>query len=195
MRADTELPDALPGAFTYSEARRLGLSDRQLSGLRARGKIERLSRGLYRHADTTADPDLLEVAARAPLATLCLGTALARHDLTDEIPTVIDVALPRTQRQPVVTAPVRWHRFDPDAFDVGREPFAVDGLTMGLYSAERSICDSFRLRHREGSEQAIEALKRWLRRRGSQPSALLLVAKRFGPRAETPIREALEILL
>jgi predicted transcriptional regulator of viral defense system len=191
----TEAVDLLPDVFTYSQARGLGLTDRQVYALRDRGEIELLSRGLYRRTDFTGDPDLLEVAARAPEATLCLGTALARHDLTDEIPARIDVALPRTRRQPEVAAPIRWHRFEPDTFDVGRRVIDVGGLTMGLYSAERSICDAFRLRHLEGSEQAIEALKRWLRRGGSQPSALLRVAKRFGPRAEAPIREALEILL
>ena len=42
-----------------------------------------------------------------------------------------------------------------------------DGLALGVYSAERSIIDAFRLRHQEGEELAIEALRRWLRR-GSQ---------------------------
>jgi hypothetical protein len=185
----------LPDVFTYSQARRLGLTDRQVYALRDGGKIELLSRGLYRRAAVLADPDLSQVAARAPEATLCLGTALARHDLSDEIPAQIDLALPRTRRRPSVRAPIRWHRFDPHTFDIGREPIAVGELSIGLYSPERSICDAFRLRHLEGTDQAIEALKRWLRRRGSQPSALLRVAKRFGPRAEAPIRAALEVLL
>jgi len=66
---------------------------------------------------------------------------------------------------------------------------------MGIYDAERSICDAFRLQHLEGPDQAIEALKRWLRRRGTQPGALLRVAQRLGPSAEAPLRKALEILL
>lgn len=93
------------------------------------------------------------------------------------------------------TPPVRWHRFDHDTFDIGRELLDVGELRLGIYDAERTICDTFRLRHLEGAEQAIEALKRWLRRRGAQPSALLATAHQFGPRAEKPIREALEILL
>jgi predicted transcriptional regulator of viral defense system len=187
--------EAPPGVFTYGDARRFGLSDRQLYALRDAGAIEQLGRGLFRRADSSGDPDLLEIAARSPESTLCLASALARHDLTDEIPSRINVALPRTRRQPSVRAPVRWHRFDPDSFDIGREPLDVGPLTMGIYDAERSICDAFRLRHREGSDQAVGALKRWLRRRGSQPAALLRVAHRLGPAAEAPMREALEILL
>src|SRR5262249_10647156 len=142
---------ALPSVFTYADARRLGLSDRQLYALRDAGTLEQLGRGLFRKANSSGDPDLLEIAARAPEATLCLASALARHDLTDEIPSRIDVALPRSRRQPAVRAPVRWHRFDADTFDVGRDSFEVGALSMGIYDAERSICDAFRLRHLEGS--------------------------------------------
>jgi hypothetical protein len=185
----------LPEVFTYTDAKRRGLSDRRLYALRDLEEVEQLGRGLFRRTDVVADPDLLEIAYRAPDATLCLATMLARHGLSDEIPAEIDVALPRGRRLPSVTAPVRWHRFDRHTFSIGREELAVGELRMGLYSAERSICDAFRLRHLQGSEQAVEALKRWLRRHGSQPSMLLRIAKRFGPRAETPIRETLQILL
>lgn len=195
MAALVDRDGELPGVFSFTDAQRLGVSDRRLATMRSAGEIEQLGRGLYRRAEATGDPDLLEIAARAPQATLCLTSALAHHDLTDEIPAVIDIALPRTQRQPKTAAPVRWHRFDVETFKVGRELMEVGGLTMGIYGAERTICDAFRLHHLEGTDQAIEALKRWLRRRGSQPSQLLIMAKHFGPRAETPIRQALEILL
>lgn len=186
---------SLPDVFTYSEARRRGLSDRRLYALRDRGEIEQIGRGLFRRHGAEGDPDLVEIARRAPRATLCLGTALARHGLSDEIPASIDVALPRGQRLRAVTAPVRWHRFDPGTFMIGRETLAIDDLTLGIYGPERSICDAFRLQHLEGASQAIEALKHWLPWHGSQPSTLLRMAHHFGPRAETPIREALQVLL
>jgi hypothetical protein len=47
-----------------------------------------------------ADLDLLLVAERAPLGTLCLTSALARHELTDEIPSACDIALPRGAWRP-----------------------------------------------------------------------------------------------
>jgi hypothetical protein len=64
---------------------------------------------------------------------------------------------------------------------------------IGIYTAERSIIDAFRLRHLDGADLANEALKRWLRR-GGQPSDLLRIAKAF-PRALTPLRQTMEILL
>ncbi len=77
--------DQLPAVFTTREATNLGISGRRLRILREEGLIESLGRGLYLRAGTPGDPDLIEVAMRAPGATLCLTSALAHHDLTDQI--------------------------------------------------------------------------------------------------------------
>lgn len=155
-----------------------------------------MSRGLYLRADAPLeDTDLLEVAARAPEATLCLRSALARHELIDEIPAEIDLALPRGRRAPVTLSPVRWHRFDGDTYDVGRETTLLSGgLSLGVFTPERCIVDAFRLRHQEGPELGLEALKSWLSRRGAEPARLMAVATAF-PRSEPALRRALEILL
>ena len=94
-----------------------------------------------------------------------------------------------------LSAPVTWHKFARAAFEVGRESLPIDGHRIGIYDAQRSIIDTFRLRHLEGYDLAIEALKRWLRKRGSHPAALLAMARRVDPRSEVAIRKALEILL
>ena len=187
----------LPAMFSYTEARTGGLSDRRLYALRDAGLIEPLGRGLFQRADAVgeADPDLLEIAHRAPRATLCLITALARHGLTDAIPASIDVALPRGHRHPRTQAPVTWHTFAPDTFDIGRGDLALNAsMAIGLYDQERCIIDAFRLRHIEGTETAIEALRRWLRQPGTQPTTLLAMARAF-PKAEPALRSTLEILL
>jgi len=76
-----------------------------------------------------------------------------------------------------------------------RDEFALTAHTsIGLYNPQRCIVDAFRLRHLEGLEPAVEALRRWLRRRGSQPAELLAMARAF-PKAEPGLRSALEILL
>lgn len=192
----TALPPGLPELFSYTDARRHGLSDRQLRNLSEQGTIERIGRGLFGTTTLDADPDLIEAAFRSKRATMCLTSALALHGLTDEIPATIDLALPRGTRAPATSAPITWHKFDPKTFDLGREDLDVGaGYRIGLYSAERSICDAFRIRHLEGADQAIEALKRWLRRPGSQPSQLLEMATAIGPKAARPIHAALQVLL
>lgn len=188
-----ELLASLPDTFRYSEALD-HISERQLRRLVQDGKVIVLSRGLYRKSDWLGDDDLIEIAAKASQATLCLRSALARHDLIDDIPAEIDIAIPRGSWTPEVTPPVRWRHFDPDTFEIGRGRLDIGGgRGIGIYSAERSIIDAFRMRHLEGGDLAVEALKRWLRR-GGQPSELLGIARSF-PRALTAIRETLEILL
>ena len=187
----------LPAMFSYTEARSGGLSDRRLYALRDAGLIEPLGRGLFQRADAVgeADPDLLEIAHRAPRVTLCLITALARHRLTDAIPASIDVALPRGHRHPRTQALVTWHTFAPDTFDIGRGDLTLDAsMAIGLYDQERCIIDAFRLRHIEGTETAVEALRRWLRQPGTQPTTLLAMARAF-PKAEPALRATLKILL
>ena len=191
----------LPATFTYTQARKLGLSEHRLYRLRDSHLIEPLGRGLYERTDLTgnepdgADHDLLAIAVRAPRATLCLRSALARHELIDDIPAEIDIALPRGTRAPALDAPINWHRFDLATFELGRDLLDLGaGRSIGLYSPERCIADAFRLAGSEGPELGNGALRRWLRRRGSSPAQLLKLAARL-PRAESSLRRSLQILL
>ncbi|MEJ7647704.1 MAG: type IV toxin-antitoxin system AbiEi family antitoxin domain-containing protein [Nakamurella sp.] len=188
-----ELPD---GVFSQTEAARGGLSARSLYRMRDAGQLEVVGRGLYRRAHAApADLDLLEIGARSRLATICLTSALARHGLIDVIPARIDMAIPRGSHHPRVQTAVRWHSFDSNTFELGRGDIPVEGteVRIGLYKAERSIVDAFRLRGHLGYELGVEALRSWLRQRGSHPAKLLRFAQQL-PRAERPVRQALEYL-
>lgn len=185
----------LPATFNYGQAMAAGMNHHQLYALRDAGRVDQIGRGLYRKTDAAlADLDLLEAAQRAPQATICLLSSLARHDLTDAIPARQHLALPRGTWHPRVTAPVEWHSFDTATFDIGRTHVAVDDETeIGLYDAARTIVDTYRLRNVLGSDTAHEALRRWLRG-GGQPRKLLDTAAAF-PKARPSIVNALEILL
>lgn len=194
VAAISETPLArLPDTFRYSEALE-HVSERQLRRLIEDGSVIAFSRGLYRKSEWIGDEDLIEIAAKAPEATLCLRSALARHGLIDDIPAEIDIAIPRGSWTPATIAPVRWRHFDPGTFEIGREQLDIgSGRSLGIYSAERSVIDAFRMRHLEGQDLANEALKRWLRV-GGQPSELLGLARSF-PRTQSALRRSLEILL
>jgi predicted transcriptional regulator of viral defense system len=182
--------------FTLAEAAARGLSTRTVQRMADAGELTRLSRGLYAHVPAaTYDVDLLAARLRAPASTICLTSALARHDLIDEIPTRIDLALPRGDWRPTGHPSIRWHLFDARTFDVGRTVTSIAGSPqqIGLYDAERSIVDAFRLRSVVSYETAVEAMRTWLRRPGSTPAAILAVAQQL-PRAEAPVRQALSFL-
>lgn len=182
--------------FTFQEARASGLTQRQIYAMRDAGDLIALGGGLYRRADAPpADLDLIEIAERAPQATLCLETALARHGLTDAIPPATDIALPRGDHRPKLKAAHRLHTFDRDTFAIGRELIEVGARRpLGIYSAERCLIDSVRLRHDQGADQAWDALRRWLAVPGRNPGRLIRMAKQFHG-AESALRHALEVLL
>src|ERR1700754_2861942 len=103
----------LPAIFTYTAARNAGISAERLYAYRNQGLIEQIARGLYRWADAPeVNQDFLEIACRAPRGTLCLLTALARHNLTDAIPDRIDIAIPRGTRSPALNPAIAVHVFD-----------------------------------------------------------------------------------
>ena len=173
-----------------------GLSAERLYDWRDQGILDQVGRGLYRWSDAgEVDLDLLEIAHRAPLGTLCLVTALARHGLTDTIPPRVDIAIPRGSRVPALRDTVSVRVFGRDTFDIGREKFIVsEGVSIGIYSPVRTLIDIVRLRHREGPDVTWQALRRWLARKGSQPATLLAMARQFHG-AERAVRDALQIVL
>ncbi|WP_193743381.1 type IV toxin-antitoxin system AbiEi family antitoxin domain-containing protein [Leucobacter sp. UCD-THU] len=194
MRDIATLPDLL----SYDDLGSQGLTRHGLDRLIESGEFERIAPGLFLRSGLTDDTTAawIAIAAKRPDATLCLLTALSLHDLTDEIPTRSDIAIPRgTQPVTVHHAPIAWHRFDADTFRIGHTEHALpDGSSIGLYSAERTLIDLFRLRHAWGSDLALGALKQWLRGRGNSPGSLLTMAEEF-PKARSAIQHALEVLL
>jgi len=187
----------LAPAFTLEDAREAGLRKEQVYALLEQGEIERVGRGVYIRPDVL-EPAFVSIAAATAIrgdATLCLTSALVHHDLSDAIPFGSDIALPRGTHHPARLMNVSWHSFEPSTFTIGREQVQTrEGVTIAIYSAERTIVDCFRLMHQEGSDVSYEALKRWLRRKGNTPVVLLKVAAMF-PKSLPRIRQALEILL
>lgn len=173
------------------------VSRRTLGRLVDQGMVERVGHGLYRRADApVVDLDLAELGLRSPVATVCLVSALAWHDLVTEVPERWHLAVPRGRHTVTSEVPVAWHVFDAASFEVGREVHRIDGSesVIGVYGPTRSVVDAFRLRRLVGHELAVEALKTWLGRRGNHPAELVELAERL-PRASGPLRRTLEVLL
>jgi predicted transcriptional regulator of viral defense system len=188
--------DALPAVFRLDQAVAAGVPKDRVYALRDTGELDQVGRGVYAWRGSV-DPALVLLAAatlRQPRATLCLTSALVHHGLSDEIPPLHDIALPRRTRPPAGFTYVSWHHFAPETFDVGRVQLSIGGVDTAIYSAERTIVDMFRLSHHEGEKAAVEALRRWLREVGHYPSIILTVAGHF-PTTLPRLGRTLEILL
>lgn len=187
--------DALPPTFTAKMARDLGVHPRQLYAWRDAGEITELSRGVFRRADApqASYPDILAVAYRAPRAIVCCLSAAVIHDLTDELPGSVQVAVPNGSHPPQIGfPPATVLRFDPQTFELGLSAVdAAPGEPVRVYDAARTVTDLMRLRHRFGEPVAHAALNRYLAQPGSRPALLLSYARSLG--AFGPVRTALDI--
>lgn len=163
------------GTLRTVEALRAGIHPRTLYALRDAGRIERLARGLYRLADAepSTDPDLLTVALRVPAGVVCLISALAFHRITTQIPHEIDLALPAGAWTPKLDRPpLRIYRFSGKAMTEGIASHDIGGAKVRVFSAEKTIADCFKFRHKIGLDVAIEALQMYWRQRRVNTSAI-----------------------
>ena len=184
------------GVLRTSEAIRHGIHPRTLYAMRDAGVLERLSRGLYRLADLPplSNPDLVAVARRAPTGVICLISALAYHELTTQIPHEVYVALPRGAEPPRLDhPPVRIFWFTGEAFAEGIDTYEVDGVSVRIYGAEKTLADCFKYRNKIGLDTTVEALKRFVTSRRVNVDELMAYARIC--RVEKVMRPYLEALL
>jgi predicted transcriptional regulator of viral defense system len=182
--------------FRSGEAVEAGVSWRDLYALRDAGELLELSRGLYQLRDSAGidNIDFIAVCMRAPGSMICLNSSLAYWDLSDEIPPVVHVAVPKGAHRPVVDyPPTEVHVFNSASFDVGRvEVDQGERESFAITSRERSVVDAFRLRHLVGYEVANEAVRRYLR---SRPKITLLTEVGKKLRAGEAFADTIRLLL
>ena len=184
------------GLLRTQEALALCIHPRTLYALYAAGRLERLSRGLYRLVDLPplTAPDWVIVARRLPGATICLVSALAFHDLTTQIPHVVDVALRQGAHKPALEyPPLRVFWFSGLAWRAGVEVNIVDETPVRVFCAAKTVADCFKYRHKLGLDIALEALQRYRRRTEFRIDALMDFARI--DRVENVLRPYVEALL
>lgn len=150
------------GIIRTSDAIRSGIHPRVLYELRDSGRIEMISRGVYRlsELDALSSPDISIIAARVPGAVLCLVSALSFHNLTTQIPYKVSIAIEREAKIPRIDyPPVSVHRFSGKSFTSGIETHITDGVNIRIYDAEKTLADCFKFRNKIGMEVVLESLK------------------------------------
>jgi hypothetical protein len=126
---------------------------------------------------------------------VCCRTAAAIHDLSDEIPPSVQIAVPTRHRPPRITYPrTEVFRFDADRFELGLSRVeAAPGEWVRIYDPARTVIDLMRLRGRFGEPLAHAALQRYLRRRDARPPELLAMAAQLD--VHGPVRRALDVAM
>ena len=160
------------------------------------GRIQKVDRGLYKLSDgsTLLNPDFVAISIRAPKGVVCLLSALAFHEATNEIPHCVDIAIPRgIHASKIKYPPVRFYRFAPKAWEAGIEERDIKGHKIRIYNLAKTIADCFKFRNKIGIDVARDALKVAVREKGIKPKEIMQYAKIC--RVDNIIKPILEAML
>jgi predicted transcriptional regulator of viral defense system len=146
-----------------------GLPTIALTRLVQTGKLERLARGLYGIPGTAVGEhrSLAEVVLRVPRGVVCLLSALRVHGIGTQAPFEVWLAVPYRAAVPKLAHPqLRIVRMSDRALADGVERIKMDGVTVPVFGAARTVVDCFRFRNKIGVDVAIEALREgWSKRK------------------------------
>lgn len=153
---------AKEGVLRSRELESRGLSRVDLARCVEDGALVRVGRGLYACPDYAPSEhhSLVLVAKRVPDAVFCLLTALRFHELTTQSPHEVWIALNENARKPRLEYPkLRVARFSEASLAAGVEQHRVEGVTIRVYSAAKTVADCFKYRNKVGIDVAVEALR------------------------------------
>ena len=168
------------GIIRTQEAIKQGIHPRTLYQLRDSGELEQLSRGVYklREGKPLEHPDIVTVAIRVPKGVICLASALSFHEMTTQVPHTVTIALEKGAEQPRIDfPPVTVFRFSSACFSAGIETHMLDGVSVRIYSPEKTLVDCFKFRNTIGMDIVLEALKLYQQRKQKDLNALMDHAK------------------
>ena len=172
-----------------------GIGPETIARLVREGLAVRQARGVYQAADAPLDARhmLAEAAALAPKAVVCLISALQFHDLTLQRPSAVWMAIERTGWKPTASYPaMRFVRFSRPLLSDGVERHQIEGVSVAVFNAAKSVVDCFRYRNKLGLDLALEGLREGFQRRRFTVDQLTSYASRA--RVWTVMRPYLEAI-
>lgn len=184
------------GLASYAEIIKAGFNKALLKNSLNSGQIQKLDRGLYQLSSgiSVANLDLVIVSIKVPKGTICLLSALAFHEATNEIPKHIDIAIPRgSHANRIKYPPVRFYRFMSKAWSAGIEEHDIEGHKIKVYNLAKTIADCFKFRNKIGMNIAREALKTAIKEKNIKPKDIMHYAKIC--RVDNIIKPILEAML
>lgn len=184
------------GVARFSAILKEGFHSDSLVSLERNRQVKKIGRGLYCLANRTlgSRPDLVSASLQAPRGVVCLLSALSFHEATDEIPSYVDIAIPRnTHANKIKYPPVRFYQFAPQVWGEGIENHEIDGYKVKVYSLSKTIADCFKFRNKIGTNVARDALKTAITEKKIKPIEIMRYAKIC--RVDKIIKPILETIL
>ena len=183
------------GMMRLSEFKVNGITAATIGRMVRGGDVIRLARGLYQLSDVPLDANhsLAEAAKRVPRGVVCLVSALAYHELTDQLPRAVWMAIGTRDWMPKEGRPaMRIVRFTDALLTDDVLTVYIENVPVKVFGVAKTIADCFRHRRKVGLTVALEGLQEALRQRKASPAEIARHAERGG--VATVIRPYLEAL-
>ena len=183
------------GMMRLSELKVNGVTAATIGRMVRTGDVIRLARGLYQLPDAPLDANhnLAEAAKRIPRGVVCLESALAYHELTDQLPQMVWMAIGNRAWKPREGMPaIQIVRFTDTFLTDDVHTVLIENVPVKIFGVAKTIADCFRHRRSVGDIIALEGLQEALRQRKASPAEIARHAQRGGVAAV--IRPYLEAL-
>lgn len=154
------------GIIGAKDLRTLNIPHVYLRRMVEKGILHRIGYGLYRlpNSPVTKHHSLVEACTRIPEGVICLLSALNFHSLTTQLPFEIWIAIENKAWSPKENQlPIHLVRFSGSAFTEGIEEHTLEGRSVRVYNAAKTVADCFKYRNKIGLDVALEALRDGLR--------------------------------
>jgi predicted transcriptional regulator of viral defense system len=145
--------------------------------------IVRAGRGRYQlpGGELDLESTLSEASKRVPKGVICMISALAYHQLTDQMPRKVWLAIGARDWAPSVDyPPLRIVRIRSPYLEYGIEHHVISGVEVPVYSIPKSLADAFRSRRFVDRSVAIECLRNALEERKAKPAEIAQAASDCG---------------
>ena len=183
------------GMMRLSEFKVNGITAATIGRMVRAGEVNRLARGLYQLPDASLDANhsLAEAAKRVPRGVVCLVSALSYHELTDQLPRGVWMAIGTRDWMPKEGRPkMRIVRFTDALLTDDVLTVHIENVPVNVFGVAKTIADCFRHRRKVGQTVALEGLQEALRQRKASPAEIARHAERGG--VATVVRPYLEAL-
>ena len=182
--------------ISSQELHEAGYSNYKIRQMVNAGDLIGINRKWYENTHYTGEiNDLYAVTAYAEQGVICLISAAVYHELSNERPNQIEIAIPRNVRIP--DSPdwpaMRFYRMAEPRYGIGIINVQEDRNSFRIYDREKTVCDVIYHRNKLGFEPAMEVLKRYVQRSDRNINRLVTYAKRL--QVETTIKQYLEARL
>ena len=171
------------GMMRLAEFGAVGITAATIARMESDGAVVRLARGLYQLPDAPVDTHhtLAQASKLVPKGVICLGSALAFHELTDHVPARVWMAIGQMDWQPQIQTPaMRFARFPAAQLALGVRSHVIDGVKVPVFGIAKTIADLFRYRRITGINLAVEGLREALRQRKAKPAEIAKTAAAAG---------------